>query len=227
MISDLKIHKAFIYAQRNRVRTNSTPTKSCTRQHKKALVRVYLLEKLWSQFFTMAQLWFCLLCWIRSAENGFQKISRFMRTFSLALYPHLSENKSWLNTVQATLLTLVGTAWQGTRCMGNTTHQRIQGAWPGPPLPPRLFSNSCSFQARGKTPILSKFVAQAPPLGQNSAGSTDQNPGSAPDLKTLEGAESLIKRPDNWTEMSSSIGQLILCLLSGCWTQLLLKRCRV
>ncbi len=35
---------------------------------------------------------------------------------------------------------MAGTAWQGTRCMGNTTHQRIQGA-------PKSFSKSCSFQA--------------------------------------------------------------------------------
>ena len=33
---------------------------------------------------------------------------------------------------------------------------------------------------KGKIPILSKFWAQGPPWGQNSAGPPDQNPGSAP-----------------------------------------------
>ena len=42
--------------------------------------------------------------------------------------------------------------------------QRIQGVWA--PIAPKISSKSCSFQAilKGKTPILSRFWAQAPPL---------------------------------------------------------------
>ncbi len=53
------------------------------------------------------------------------------------------------------------------------------GEGPGP-LPPRFFSNSYSFQTiLRENPYLSKFWAQGPLWGQNSAGPPDQNPGSA------------------------------------------------
>ncbi len=53
----------------------------------------------------------------------------------------------------------------------------------GSPLPPRFFLKimQCSGNFKGKTPILSKFWAQPPPLGSKLHWASDQNPGSAPE----------------------------------------------
>ncbi len=48
------------------------------------------------------------------------------------------------------------------------------------PLACKIFSKSCSFQAKGKTPILSKFWAQGPPGVNTPLGPPDQNLGSTP-----------------------------------------------
>ncbi len=81
---------------------------------------------------------------------------------------------------------------RGSGILLKATHTSgSRGSLGASPLTPKIFfSKSCSFQAIvRKTPILSKFWAQAPPpWGQNSAGPPDQNPRAAPgpglDLKT-------------------------------------------
>ncbi len=79
--------------------------------------------------------------------------------------------------------------WESNRYPNNATNttatsgSRGPGVGPPAPLPPKIFSNSCSFEAilREKTRILNTFWAQPPPLGSKLRGPPDQNPRSAPD----------------------------------------------
>ena len=65
--------------------------------------------------------------------------------------------------------------------------QRSSGSRGGrTPCPPPRFLQNVQFSGnfKGKTPILSKFWAQGPPLGVKiPLGPPDQNPGSAPERR--------------------------------------------
>ena len=73
------------------------------------------------------------------------------------------------------------TEWH--QCLTTVPSCRSRGPWgPGPPLPQEFFLiMQFSGNFKGKTPILSKFWVQGPPIGvKTPLGHPDQNPGSAP-----------------------------------------------
>ncbi len=74
---------------------------------------------------------------------------------------------SWFRLSGNIVLNFQAALLLASRAADMSHQQRIQGAWgPGPPLPPRFLQlMQFSGNFKGKSPILSKFWAQGPPLG--------------------------------------------------------------